>query len=124
MLALFGSITFAVVALCFEETAPRKKPRALQPATLLRTWGAILRHPTFIAWSALTLTSYAGLFTFLAASSFVFIKVLGLTRTQFGLVMFSMSLVYILGTLMCRRLLPRFGLRRTVAIGGALSLTG
>jgi DHA1 family bicyclomycin/chloramphenicol resistance-like MFS transporter len=123
-LALFGASSLSVVALRFEETAPRRNPLALQPATLVATWLAIIRHPTFLTWSALTATSYAGLFTFLASSSFVFIKVLGLTRTQYGLVMFSMSFAYMLGTFLCRRLLPRLGVRRAVAIAGGLTLTG
>jgi DHA1 family bicyclomycin/chloramphenicol resistance-like MFS transporter len=123
-LAVFGAATLAVVALRFEETLPHPNPRALQPATLVRTWWTILRHPGFLAWTLLSIASYAGLFTFLASSSFVFIKVLGLSRTQFGLLMFSMSLVYISGTFLCRRLLPRLGVRRSVAIAGAISLSG
>ena len=123
-LALFGAATLAVVALRFEESVARKNPSALQPATLLRTWWTILRDPTFLAWTLLSAASFAGLFTFLASSSFVFIKVLGLTRTQFGLVMFSMSLVYICGTVLCRRLLPRFGVRHSVAIAGVMTLSG
>ena len=123
-LALFGAATLAVVALRFEESVARKNPSALQPATLLRTWWTILRDPTFLAWTLLSAASFAGLFTFLASSSFVFIKVLGLTRTQFGLVMFSMSLVYICGTFLCRRLLPRFGVRHSVAIAGVMTLSG
>ena len=35
-----------------------------------------------------------------------------------------MAFTYILGTLLCRRLLVRFGVDRTVAIGGTLSLFG
>jgi DHA1 family bicyclomycin/chloramphenicol resistance-like MFS transporter len=84
----------------------------------------VLRHPTFWAFSALSTATYGGLFTFLAASSFVFIEVLSLSTTQFGLLMFSMSLAYIAGTFLCRRLLQRWGLRRTVAIAGVLSLSG
>lgn len=124
VLPVFGAAALAVVALRFEESVPQRNPQALRPATLLATWLRILRHPTFVAYSALSTASYAGLFTFLASSSFVFIQVLGLTRTQYGLVMFSMSFVYILGTLMCRRLLPRFGVRRTVAIAALLTLAG
>jgi DHA1 family bicyclomycin/chloramphenicol resistance-like MFS transporter len=123
-LAVFGAAALAVVALRFEETVPRRNPLALQPATLLATWGRILRHPTFIAYSALSTASYAGLFTFLAGSSFVFIQVLGFSRTGYGLVMFSMSLVYILGTFLCRRLLPRLGLKRAIALAAVLTLTG
>jgi MFS transporter, DHA1 family, multidrug resistance protein len=39
-------------------------------------------------------------------------------------VMFTMSFTYLLGTLLCRRLLPRLGIRRSVAIAGLLSVTG
>jgi MFS transporter, DHA1 family, multidrug resistance protein len=124
VLAVFGASTLALVVLRFQESVPRKNPLALRPGTLAATWVTILRHPTFLAWSALSTASYAGLFTFLASSSFIFIKVLGLTRTQYGLVMFSMAFVYIMGTFLCRRLLPRFGLRKTVAIAGVLTLTG
>jgi DHA1 family bicyclomycin/chloramphenicol resistance-like MFS transporter len=113
-----------VIALRFVETVPQKNLRALAPATLARTWLAIVRNPTFLAFSALSTASYAGLFTFLASSSFVFIKVLGLGKTHYGLLMFSMAFTYLLGTFLCRRLLPRFGVRRTVAIAGALTLTG
>ncbi|MCJ0762596.1 multidrug effflux MFS transporter [Variovorax terrae] len=122
--AAFGAGALALIALRFTESVPQRNPRALQPAILLRTWLAILRHPTFLAFSCLTIASYGGLFTFLASSSFVFIKVLGFTRTQYGLMMFSASFVYILGTLMCRRLLPRLGVRRSVAVAGGLTLTG
>ncbi|WP_411885949.1 multidrug effflux MFS transporter [Polaromonas sp. YR568] len=122
-LAVFGAATLALVGLRFEETLARKNPRALHPATLLRTWLTILRNPTFLAFSALTAASYGGLFTFLATSSFVFIQVLGLSKTGYGLVMFSMCFCYLTGTFICRRLLPRFGVRRSVAIAACLSLT-
>ncbi|MEI8031290.1 MAG: multidrug effflux MFS transporter [Comamonadaceae bacterium] len=123
-LAIFGALCLAVIALRFVETVPQKSLQALQPATLASTWLAILRNPTFLAFSALSTASYGGLFTFLASGSFVFIKVLGLSKTHYGLLMFSMAFVYLLGTFLCRRLLPRFGVRRSVAIAGALTLTG
>lgn len=123
-LAVFGAACLGLVALRFDETVAHKNPLALQPLTLARTWASILRHPTFTAFTVLSAASYGGLFTFLASSSFVFIKVLGLGKTQYGLLMFSMAFTYILGTFLCRRLLPRFGVRRSVAIAGGLSLGG
>lgn len=123
-LAVFGAAALLLLAWRFEETATSKNPRALEPMTLLRSWATVARHPTFWAFSLLSGASYGGLFTFLASSSFVFIEVLGLRKTQYGLLMFSMSLSYISGTVLCRQLLPRFGVRRTVAIAGTLTLTG
>jgi len=121
---VFGVATLAMVVLRFEETLARPNPRALQPATVLATWKRILRNPTFWAYSCLASFTFAGLFTFLASSSFIFMDLLGVSRTHYGLLMFSMSAAYIAGTFLCRRLLVRYGLRRTVAIGGALSLAG
>ena len=123
-LAVFGASALALMTLRYRETAISKNPRALEPLTLMRNWGVVLRHPTFWTFSLLSGASYGGLFTFLASSSFVFIDVLGLSKTQYGLLMFSMSLAYISGTVLCRRLLPRFGVRHAVAIAGVLTLSG
>ncbi len=122
--ATFGAFAFTLVALRFKESVPRKNPDALRAATLVNTWLMIVRHPGFITYSALSTASYAGLFTFLSSSSFIFIKMLGLSRTQYGLVMFASAFIYILGTFWCRRLLPRFGVRRSVALAAVLTLTG
>ncbi len=123
-LTVFSMATLALVALRMPETLARRNPQALQPATLVRTWLEVLRNPTFWAFSLLTTASYGGLFTFLASSSFVFIEVLGLTRTQYSFVLFFGALSYFGGTFACRAVLTRYGLRRTVAVAGALSLGG
>ena len=120
----FGAFTLALVFLTFKETVHRKNPQALQVKVLAKTWWHIVRHPTFVAFTAVSTASYGGLFTFLASSSFVFIGLIGLARWQYGLLLFSMAFTYILGTLLCRRLLVRFGVAYTVAIGGTLSLAG
>lgn len=124
VLAVFSATALALVAWRFRETLPQTNPRALQLAEMARVWRSIARHPTFWAWALLAAASYGGLFTFLATSSFVFINVLGHSKTQYGLLMLSMSLVYIAGTLICRRLIPHLGVRRTVALAAAFTLAG
>jgi len=123
-LSVFGALSLGLIALRFQETVPHKNPKALQLHTLLHTWLGIARNPTFLAFTALTTCAYSGLFTFLASSSFVFIKVLGLSTMQYGLIMFANSFIYLISTFLCRRLLVRLGVRRTVAVAGALSLGG
>ena len=123
-LTVYAVFTLALVTLRLPETLARPNPQALQPRVLLRTWAQVLGHPTFWAFSLLTTASYGGLFTFLAASSFVYIDVLGLTRTHYGALMASGGAAYFAGTFACRSLLARWGLQRTVAIAGALSLSG
>ncbi len=123
-LVLFGTCVLTLIALRFQETLQHKNLQALQPATLLKTWITICSNPTFLAFSALSAASYGGLFTFLAASSFVFMKVLGLSKAQYGLVLLSSAFFYIVGTFVCRRLIARFGVRKSVAMAAVLSLSG
>lgn len=123
-LAVFGAASLGMIAWRFEESLQRKNPQALQAATLLKTWQSIFRHPTFLAFSALSAASYGGLFTFLAASSFVFMNVLGLSKTQYGALMALNSLGYIGGTFLCRYWMARLGVRRTLQRAGGLSLCG
>ncbi len=122
--ALFGAGTLAFVASRFTETLGFRNPQATQFGPLLRNWQSVARHRTFQAWVLLLSCTYGGLFMLLAASSFVYIDVLGVSRLGYGLIMASNSLAYITGTVLCRRLLLRSGLRGAVKIGGALSLAG
>ncbi len=122
VVAVIGAGAFALVALRFVETLPIERRAALSLGGVGRNAAAILRHPSFRANAALTVCTYGGLFTFLATSSFVFLQVLGLTRTEFGFVLASVSVVYTCGTFLGRRMLLRLGLRRTIAWAGAASL--
>ena len=122
--AVFGAFTLLLMAVRFKETLAHKNPYALRAATLIATWRSVVSNPTFLAFSALSAASYGGLFTFLASSPFVLIGVLGLSKTQYGLVMFATSLAYIGGTFVCRRLLERMPVQRAVAIAGGITLIG
>lgn len=123
-LAAFGAVSLGMVAMRFEETLKSPNPRALSPATLLRTWAGILSNRTFWAFTLLAMMSYGGLFTFLAASSFVFIGLMDISKPLYGVLMFTMAVSYLLGTFLCRWLLRHHGVHRAVAIGGGLSLAG
>jgi MFS transporter, DHA1 family, multidrug resistance protein len=123
-LAVFGATTLAVLVWRFEETAPQRNPRALEPWTLVRTWRSIVSNPVFVTFSLLSAFSYGGLVTFLATSSFVFIRVLGLSPTGYGLVMMGMSLAYLSGTFLCRYLIRHYGLQLAVALAAVFSITG
>jgi MFS transporter, DHA1 family, multidrug resistance protein len=122
--AVAGAGALAFVARHFKETVQQPDPRATQPAQLLRNWRAVLGHPAFRAWAALLCCTWGGLFFVLAGSSFVFINMRGSTRVEYGLILASCSLAYIVGTLICRRLLLRHGLRGTAKRGALFSLAG
>jgi MFS transporter, DHA1 family, multidrug resistance protein len=123
-LAVFGLATLCMVVAKFKETLPQKNLSALQPSSLVKTWWLILKNPIFLTYSALSFASYGVLFTFLASSSYVFIKIHGFTPPQYGLIMFGMSAFYLSGTVWCRWLIKRSGIARSVAIAGGLSVSG
>ena len=125
LLGLFGLLTWVFVWMNLPETLPEaRRQRHLHWGTMVRNWWQISQHPTFRAHAMLTSATYGGLFVYLALSSFVFINVLGTSRTVYGLGMSTLSLSYLTGTVLCRRTLPHRGLVGTVRIAGWCSLAG
>jgi DHA1 family bicyclomycin/chloramphenicol resistance-like MFS transporter len=121
---LFGLLTLGLLFWGYRETLPQPRHDALHWRSLWRSNLEIFRHPVFRTWCALSSASYLGLFTFLASSSFVFTRQLGYSKTTYGLLMFTMSLAYIVGTFWGRWMLRRTSMHRTVGIAGALTLSG
>lgn len=125
VIGLFGLATWAFVWMRLPETLPMARRQThLHWGTMMRNWWAISRHPTFRAHAMLTSSTYGGLFVYLALSSFVFIDVLHVSRTAYGLSMATLSLAYLVGTFFCRRTLPHRGLTGTVRVAGWCSLAG
>lgn len=121
---IVAAVALALVVWRLPETLAQRNPRALEPARLAGTWGQMLRHPVFLAWSLLLMFTYGGLYTFLASSSFVYIEVLGTSRPVYGLFLASASVSYLAGTFACRRWIARHGIARTVRRAAAFSLAG
>lgn len=125
LLILFGGLIWLFVWRRLPETLPeaRKQPR-LDWGAMFRQWVGISGHPTFRAHAMLTSSTYGGLYVYLALSPFVFIELMHVSRTVFGATMATLSLSYLVGTLLCRRWLPRHGLLGTVRLAGWCSLAG
>jgi DHA1 family bicyclomycin/chloramphenicol resistance-like MFS transporter len=121
-LVVFAAATGALIYFFFEESLVQRNPKALQAKVLWASIKHIVRHPNFQAYSALSTASFAGLFTFLATSSFVFTQSMELSKTVYGLLMFSMSLSYIIGTFICRWLLLRISVQTCVFAASWVSL--
>lgn len=108
------------VVLKLPETNARLNPHALAWRPMLRTYRSVLRSPAFVAYALTASSTYAGLFAFISGSSFVLMRALGLSPMTYALCFSLMVAGYLIGTLVCRRLLPRHGLPRTIEFGGAL----
>jgi MFS transporter, DHA1 family, multidrug resistance protein len=119
---VFSAMVLVVTWLKFKETNLRKNPLALQTGELLRTWRGILSHSKFWTYAMLALSSYAGLFVFLASSSFIFLQVLGHSTLVYSLVVAGMSATYIVGTFVARRVMSQRGVPGMVQLAGWITL--
>jgi MFS transporter, DHA1 family, multidrug resistance protein len=122
LVASAGMCSLAVIAWCLPETLAQRNPAATRLAPLLRQWATIAVHPVFVAWALLVALTYGALFIILAGSSFIYISVLGLSPTAYGLALACGSVSYVLGTFLCRRAVVRFGPAGAVARGAVFSL--
>ena len=122
--AVAGSIALAVVAIRLGETIPARDRTATRPARVIGNWRAVIADPRFVAWTAVSTCTYGGIFVLLAGSAYVYIGVLGFSRPAYGALLASMSLFYIVGTLLARRIIARHGLEGTARRGSLLAMTG
>jgi DHA1 family bicyclomycin/chloramphenicol resistance-like MFS transporter len=122
VVALAGSLCLLYVGLRVPETLRQRGAGATNGHQLFRVWLDIGHNRIFRAWALLVACSYGGLFTVLAASSFVFMDVLGLSATSYGGTMAFGSVCYMAGTLACRRWIARHGIAVTVRRAGWFSL--
>ena len=120
LLSVFSLLLACTAAFKLKETNARRNPLALSWAAMLHTYASIARAPAFRAYTLSAAATYACLFTFLSGSSFVLIDVLGQTPTVFALTFALMVAGYLIGTVICRRLLAAYGIQRTVYVGAAL----
>ena len=120
LLGVFSLGLLGFTALKLRETNRHRNPHALRPAPMVATYLATLRSPAFRAYTLTCTASYAGLFAYLSGSSFVLVRVLGLSSAAYGLCLSATVAGYMLGTLLCRHWVPRIGLQLTVQRGALL----
>jgi len=120
-IAALGAILFAIAARKLPETLAHPDPGALEPGRLAAGYAAVLRSPVFVAYTFVGAAAYAGVFAFISGSSFVLIRVLDVPTAWFGACFAVVVSGFLIGTLVCRRLLPRLGLPRTLRAGTILS---
>jgi DHA1 family bicyclomycin/chloramphenicol resistance-like MFS transporter len=118
--AAFAALVAFSAAVRLKETNVRRNPHALAPGPMLRTYGHVLRSPAFRAYALAAAATYGGLFAFISGSSFVLMRTLGQSATAYAFSFSTMVAGYLVGTLVCRRLLPRQGMQRTIAAGALL----
>ncbi len=121
MLAISSAVALASV-LWLKETHRAPNPHALRAGPLARAYAQVARAPSWHAYTWPAVASYAGLFSFISGGSFVLIRVLGVAPVYYGFCFSVIVSGYIVGTLICRRRVPRPGMPWTMRRGALLQL--
>lgn len=121
-LSILSAIVLGAVIMRLPETNVHKNPRATELRGLMTNYRHVLGSRAFWAHVLPGALSYGSIFAFISGSSLVLIRVLGVPTQYFGYCFAFGVSGYLCGTIVCRRLLPRFGPSATLRIGSTLSL--
>ena len=122
---LLGAVILALVIFKLPETLRERTETALTPRSFFQGFGPVITDAGYRVHVAIVCFTYAGIFTFVSASSFVFQNIYGMSAVGFGMVFGICALAYVAGTLLGQRLLQRLGVARALGIGcGFLAVGG
>ncbi len=116
-LSLFALALLAFVYLRLPETNRSPDPNALRPLRIAGNFLVLLHHRSYLGFMLIAALSYAGLFVFIAGSSFLLIDDLGLSPQLYGFSFAAVIFGYILGSFTSGRFGERFGRDRMLALG-------
>jgi DHA1 family bicyclomycin/chloramphenicol resistance-like MFS transporter len=122
VLLIFALLLAALSVARLRETIAHANAEALRLGPMLATYVAVLRTPSFNAYAWPAAASYAALFAFISGGSFALIRVLGVSPAVYGFCFSFVVAGYLTGTLVCRRIVVRAGLARTLSIGAAIQV--
>ena len=124
-LVIVGAGGAMAIWLVLPETLKQKASEPVSPASMLRSYGVVVRNPAYLAYMALATGSYAGLFAWISGASFVLQNLYGLSPLDFGIAFALSAVGYLTGTNLATRFVMRLGLDRTIGFGcGALAAGG
>jgi len=115
-LAAYGLVVMIAVALLIVETRPRSARDDRDRRSLAQRYGSVLGDRQFVGVAVIGGMTFAGLFTYLSSSSFLFQGLYGFDAQQYGLLFAVNSLGVVFGVQASSRLSRRVGPQWILAI--------
>jgi DHA1 family bicyclomycin/chloramphenicol resistance-like MFS transporter len=123
-LLVYGLAGLVGTLVMLPETNAHMNPAATRPLGILASYGALLRHRSFLGYALCNAFAYSGIFSFISGSSFVLVDVVGLPPDQYGFCFAAIVVGYMAGTIVGGRITRRLGIDRMVSIGAWIALAG
>ncbi|KZX21811.1 multidrug effflux MFS transporter [Rathayibacter tanaceti] len=115
-LAAYGVLVVSAVALLIVETRPRAARHERERTSLVQRYRAVLSDRVFVGVAVIGGMTFAGLFTYLSSSSFLFQGLYGFDAQQYGLLFAVNSLGVVFGVQASSYLSRRIGPQWILAI--------
>ena len=119
-LGVSGLCIFVLIYSGLIETLSKKSTR-LNFLMVFRRYKRILKHKSFLVFTAIAAGQLAAFFTFFSISPYILIKQLHVPETRFGLYFGIEGVMFLTGSIVAGRLNLRIGRRRLVLLGSVLS---
>jgi len=103
---------------------PQRTAEPVSPSSIARSYAVVARNGAYLAYMGLASFSYAGLFAWISAASFVLQDTYGLSPFAFGFVFAVGSVGYGIGSTVSARLTRHVGLDGILGIGGVVVALG
>lgn len=124
VLAAWGVIVIALLALALPEPLPATRRQPIRPRVILSNFRMLLGERSFIGYSLSNACAFAGLFAFLSGSSFVLIEFLGVPPTSYGFYFAVGVAGFMVGSLIGGHFSRRCGIDRLIFAGAVLTTLG
>ncbi|WP_090511037.1 MFS transporter [Pseudomonas marincola] len=120
----FATLTLLVVVGRYRESNPHLSPQAGRMRSLAADYFDLLKAPSFRALALTLAFTYGAMFAVIAGSSAVYIGLLHLSPSQYGMTLSGIVLALIAGALFTRSYITRLGPNKVVSIGVTLVAVG
>jgi DHA1 family bicyclomycin/chloramphenicol resistance-like MFS transporter len=116
-MAAFAGVALVAALAFLPETNPNPDRTALQPARMVGNYRIILGDVRFVGYALAIAFAFGGVFSFITASAFILIDLLGFGPQEFSFLFGLCTVGYLAGSFCSTRLTPRRGLDRTILYG-------
>ncbi len=113
----YGALVLGATGLLLHETNPTPDRTATRPRRVVRNYAQLLGEAEFMGYALTWAGTFAGIFAFVAGSSFVLIGIAHLAPETYGFVFASVSISFGVGSFGSARLGARWGIDGTIARG-------
>ena len=117
LMALYGIATLFVMGFLYVETNTAPDPAQAYPRKVAQNYAMLLTTRSFMAGGLVLGFAIGAFYTLAAMLPFVLMELVGLTPTEFGLVMLFQTGSYALGAFVTGRLLRRYEAAKLIPVG-------